>query len=157
MVTGRQVTAYTGMAVYFSLSLRTKKCPAQKENNMELMDKKSDVKPMRSLFGKELPKSFSWYREVRMARNMITAVTEKQRATREVMAKMSNKGSFSRFGVPSFSFTPPGTVEDVAKATVAMRAATTEHDSEVLDSHSPPVFTRSLCSRVKISLAVSPL
>lgn len=157
MVTGRQVTAYTGMAVYFSLSLRTKKCPAQNETNIEVMDTNSDVKPTRSLLGKTVPKSFSWYLEVRMARNMITAVTEKQRATREAMAKMSNAGSFSRFGVPTFSFTPPGTVADVAKATVAIRAATTEHDSEVLDSQSPPAFTRFLCSWVKISFAVSPL
>ncbi|KAJ9696110.1 hypothetical protein PVL29_008384 [Vitis rotundifolia] len=123
---------------------------------MEAMDKKSDVKPTRSFLGKSMRKSLSWYREVRMARNMITALTEKQSATREDMAKMSNAGLSSRFGVPTFSFTPPGTVADVAKATVAMRAATTEHDSEVLNSHSPPAWTRSVCFSVKISFAVSP-
>lgn len=44
-VTGKQVTAYIRNAAYFSLSLSTKKCPAQKEINTEAMDTKSDVKP----------------------------------------------------------------------------------------------------------------
>ena len=42
---------------------------------------------------------------------------------------------------------PPGIAVDVAKATVAMSAATTEQDSEVLLSHSPPSWTSfSWCS-----------
>ena len=119
----------------FSLSLSTKKCPAQKETNIAAMDKKSEVKPNSSFLGRELRKSFSWYLEVRMARNKNKAVTETHSATSEEMAKMSNAACFSRIGVPLFSLTPPGKVVDAAKATVAMSAATTEQDSEVLFSH----------------------
>ena len=140
---GKHVTAYTGSALFFNLSLSTKKCPAQKEINIDAMDTKSEVNPSRSFLGKSLRKSFSWYREVRMARNKNKAVTEKHRATSEVTAKTSNAGCVSRVGVPLLSLIPPGTAVDVAKATVAMSAATTEQDSEVLFNHSPPLLTSS--------------
>ena len=43
-VTGKQVTAYTGNAAYFSSSLRTKKCPAQKDTMIATMETKRDDK-----------------------------------------------------------------------------------------------------------------
>ena len=156
-VIGRQVTAYTGNAAYFSSSFRTKKCPAQKAINIEAMETNSDVKPSKSFLGRSPPKSISWYRDVKMERNMTRAVTEKQSATSDEMAKTSNAGWFSSVGVPISCLTPPGTVVALAKATVAMSAATTEQDSEVLVSHSPPSLTRSLWVSVNISLEVSPL
>lgn len=85
------------------------------------------------------------------------AVTEKQRATSDAMANASKAGWFSRVGLPLSSLMPPGTVVAVAKATVAMRAATTEQDSEVLVSHCPPSFTIFLWDSVKRSLAVWPI
>ena len=118
------------------------------------MDTNNEVKPSKSFPGKSTRKSFSWYREVRMERNKNKAVTEKHRATSEVTAKITNAGWLSRFGVPLFSLTPPGTVVDVAEATVAVSAATTEQDSEVLFSHSPPSLTRFLWFSVKISAGV---
>ncbi|TQD77305.1 hypothetical protein C1H46_037171 [Malus baccata] len=72
------------------------------------------------------------------------------------MAKISKAGWFSRIGAPLSSLMPPGTVVEVAKATVAMRAATTEQDSEVLVSHSPPALTIVVWVSVKISFAVLP-
>ena len=63
---------------------------------------------------------------------MTKAVTEKQSATSDDMAKTSNAGWFSRVGVPLSCLTPPGTVVELAKATVAMSVATTEHELEVL-------------------------
>ncbi|TQD78508.1 hypothetical protein C1H46_035937 [Malus baccata] len=123
---------------------------------MVVIDTNSDVSPTKSFLGRSLPKSFSWYRDVKMDRNMTMAVTEKQRATREAMAKMSKAGWFSRVGVPLSSLMPPGTVVEVAKATVAMRAATTEQDSEVLVNHSPPSLTIVVWVSVKICFAVLP-
>uniref|UniRef100_A0A7N2MDP1 Uncharacterized protein n=1 Tax=Quercus lobata TaxID=97700 RepID=A0A7N2MDP1_QUELO len=111
------------------------------------MDTKSEVNPSRSFLGRSLRKSFSWYLEVRIARNKNKAVTEKHRATSEVTAKTSNAGYVSRYGEPLPSLIPPGIAVDFAKATVAMSAATTEQDSEVLLSHSPPSWTSfSRCS-----------
>lgn len=79
-----------------------------------------------------------------IARNMITDVTEKQSATRDATENMLNAGSFAKVGLSLSSLKPPGKVEEVAKATVAMRAATTEHDVEVLMSHLLPFLTSSL-------------
>ena len=51
---------------------------------------------------------------------------------------------------------PPGAVVELAKATVAIRVATTEHDVAVLISQSPPSFTRHLWLSEKSSFGVSP-
>ncbi|TQD78509.1 hypothetical protein C1H46_035938 [Malus baccata] len=123
---------------------------------MEDIETNSDVNPTKSFLGRSLPKSFSWYRDVKMARNMTMAVTEKQRATREAMAKMLKAGSFSRVGFPLALLMPPGMVVEVAKATVVTRAATTEQDLEVLVNHSPPVLTIVAWVSVKMSFAVLP-
>ena len=121
---------------------------------MAVMDIKRDDNPHNNFLGKSLPKSFSWCLEVRMAKNMTTAVTEKHRAMRDEMEKTLKAGCFSRVGFPLSASMPPGMVAEVVNATVAMRAATTEHELEVLFSHSPPFSTRFLWVSVKISLAV---
>ena len=152
IVIGKNVTVYTGNALKFNLSLRIKKCPEQKDTNIEAMATNSDVRPTKSFLGKLLPKSRSWYLDVSIDKNMTRAVTEKQRAMSDAMANTLNAGSFSRVGWPLSDLTPPGTVLDVAKATVAISAATTEHDSDVLVSQSPPDLTSSLWVSVKTSL-----
>ncbi|RVW91571.1 hypothetical protein CK203_046209 [Vitis vinifera] len=48
-----KVTAYTGRAAFLSSSLRTKKCPAQKETNIAAIDMNRAVKP-----NKQLPRQF---------------------------------------------------------------------------------------------------
>nr|POE69635.1 hypothetical protein CFP56_14440 [Quercus suber] len=118
------------------------------------MDTKREVKPISSFVGKSLRKSFCSYREVRMERNVNKEVMEKHRATSEEIAKMVIAGWFSRFGEPLSSLMLPGIVVDAAKATVATSAATTEQDSEVLSSHSPPSLTKSLWLSSKISSGV---
>lgn len=132
-----------------------KTCPAQNDTSMEAMEANSDVKPRRSFLGKSDAKSFSWYREVRIERKKTSAVMEKQRATNDEMAKASKAGLSLRVGVPLSDLTPPGTVDDVVNATVAMSAATTEQDSEVLASHSLPSLIRVSCVRTKTSFGVS--
>ena len=153
-VTGKQVTAYTGNAAYFSSSLRTKKCPAQKDTKIAAMETKRDDKPSNSFLGRSLRKSLTWYLEVRMARNMTTEVTEKQRATSDEIANMRNAVWRSSIGLPLSSLIPPGTVAEVAKATVAISAATTEQESDVALSHFPPFSTSSLCDSLKTSFGV---
>ena len=116
---------------------------------MEAMETKSDVNPNSIFLGSALPKSFSWWRDVRMARNMIRAVTEKQRAINDEIAKSSNVIGFALSGMvfPGLVLVvelPPGALVELAKATVAMRMETTEQDVAVFVSHSPPVLTRPL-------------
>lgn len=94
---------------------------------------------------------------MRIDRKNTRAVTEEQRATSDEMVKMLNAGFPSKVGTPIPSLTPPGTVDDIANATVAISAATTEQDSEVLLSHSLPSLTGSLCVSVNISFGVWPL
>ena len=84
-------------------------------------------------------------------------VTEKQRAIKAVMAKASKAGLSLSVGTPLSELMPPGTVDDAVNATVATSAATTEHDSEVLVSHSLPSLVRFLCDSKKRSFGVSPL
>ena len=100
------------------------------------MEMKSDVKPTRSFPGRSFAKSFSWNLDVRMAKNMVNKVTEKHSAINDEIANTSKAVSFSSFGfqVDLYSI-PPGMEAEVAKATPAMRAATTEHESEVFTSH----------------------
>ena len=109
--------------------------------NIEKMDTNSELKATNSFTGNFLKKSEGCFREVRMERNMMSAVTEKQSAISEEIAKISNPGCPSKVGLPVLSSLPPGTVLDVAKETPATNAATTEHDSEVLSSDSPPLLT----------------
>ncbi|KAJ9685126.1 hypothetical protein PVL29_017238 [Vitis rotundifolia] len=154
-VAGRQVTAYTGNAAILSSSLSTKKWPAQKETKIAAMDMKREVNPAKGFLGNSLPKSFSSYLDVRIARNVTVEVTKEQRAMSDEIAKIPNAVCYSRFDFVLPSLVPPGTVVDVAKATVAMSVATNENVVAVLFSHCPPFCTRSLCSRVKICFADS--
>ena len=121
---------------------------------MAAMDIKRDDNPHSNFLSKSLPKSFSWCLDVSMAKNMMTAVTEKHKAMRDEMEKMLKAGCFSRVGFQLSDSMPPGMVAEVVKATVAMRASMREHELEVLLSHSPPFSTWFLWVSVKISLAV---
>ncbi|KAJ9689139.1 hypothetical protein PVL29_014674 [Vitis rotundifolia] len=131
-----------------------KKWPAQKDTNIAAMEIRSNDKPPRSFVGKAVLKSFSRYLDVRIPRKITKEVTEEQREISDEIENTRNAGSFPRTGFPLSM--PPGTVADVAKATVAISAATTEHDFEVSFSHPPPRSTSALCVSVKTSTAVSP-
>ncbi|PNX85157.1 hypothetical protein L195_g041224 [Trifolium pratense] len=120
------------------------------------MATKRELNPRRSLNGKSRRKSLACFREVRIERNMMSPVTEKQRPMSEEIAKTSNAGLPSSIGLPS-SVVPPGTALAVAKETPATRAATTEQDSDVSFSHSLLSFIRSACDFLKISRDVLPL
>ncbi|KAA8543282.1 hypothetical protein F0562_021223 [Nyssa sinensis] len=91
-----------------------------------------------------------------MARKMRTEVTEKKNADRDEKVKALKAGSFLSVGVPLPSLTPPGTVVDVAKATVATSVPTTKEDWEVLVSHSRSLMMSSMCVFKNMSTAVLP-
>jgi hypothetical protein len=118
-----------------------KKWPEQKAVNIATMDKKRELNPKRSFLGKSILKSLASFRDVSIERNIMSAVTEKQRPITEDIANASNAGLPSNAGSPVSLLVPPGTVLDVAKETPARSAATTEQDSEVSLSHSLPSFT----------------
>ena len=112
-----------------------KKFPEQKQINMDAMDIKREVKPSKKFLGKFLVKSLSWPLETKMARNINKEIIEQQRATRDDIAKILKARRCSNIGTPVFWSTPPGTVADEAKATVAMSAAIKEQELDVLFSH----------------------
>lgn len=64
---------------------------------------------------------------------------------------------FPSCGVPLVWFNSPGIVVEAAKATVAISAATTEQDSEVLFNQLPPSSTNFSWVSSKISSGVLPL
>lgn len=118
-----------------------KKCPAQNETNIDAIDVQSEVIPMRSFFGKSIATSFSWNLDVSIERNKTRAVTEEHSATSDATAKTLKAGCPLNTGTPVTSLAPPGIAVEVVNATVATSAATSEHDSEVLDSHFLPSLT----------------
>ncbi|KAJ1383378.1 hypothetical protein SESBI_43442 [Sesbania bispinosa] len=56
------------------------------------MDTKRELKPRRSLNGKSLRKSSACFLEVRIARSVMSHVTEKHSPTNEAMANTLNAG-----------------------------------------------------------------
>ncbi|KAI5409052.1 hypothetical protein KIW84_054750 [Lathyrus oleraceus] len=122
--------------------------------NIATMDKKRELNPKRSFLGKSILKSLASFREVSIERNIMSAVTEKQRPITEDIANASNAGLPSNVGSPVSLWFPPGTVLDVAKETPARSAATTEQDSEVSLSHALPSCTSVACEFLNNSPAV---
>ncbi|KAF3658269.1 hypothetical protein FXO38_13304 [Capsicum annuum] len=147
------VAAYIGNAAFLKLSWRTKKCAAQNETKIAVIDAKSEVNPRSNFRGKSFSKSLCWHRDVRIAKKNTRAVTEKQRETSDAIENTSKAGSCSKCGLP-LSSAPPGIVADVVNATVAISAATTENDSAVLVSHSVPSTSNFSCVSSKIRLGV---
>ncbi|EXB64220.1 hypothetical protein L484_002353 [Morus notabilis] len=88
---------------------------------MEAMEKKSDDNPAKAfsagLCRNPFPGVVAW--------NIIKEVTEKHRAINDDTANSWNDVWFSRVGLPLRLSVPPGKVVELAKATVAMRHATT--------------------------------
>ncbi|MCH81066.1 hypothetical protein A2U01_0001845 [Trifolium medium] len=93
---------------------------------------------------------------MRIERNMMSPVTEKERLISEEIAKIPNAGLPSSIGLPS-SVVPPGTALAVVKEIPATREATTEQDWDMCISHSLLSFIRSACDFLKISRDVLPL
>ncbi|KAL4393534.1 uncharacterized protein DS421_2g40250 [Arachis hypogaea] len=91
-----------------------------------------------------------------MESNTISAEMEKQSATNDDMANVSNDSCPSRFGI-SLLLLLPDILLDVAKETPAMSDAITVQDSAVFLSHSLPLRTSSLWLSMKFSPEISPL
>lgn len=111
---------------------------AQNEINVAPIDPKRALIPAINFPGKLLPKASElWYGEMRMVRNIMREVSDKERATNVDITKILKAGFPRKLAAPSLLF-PPGKVVEAAKVTAAMRLATTEKDWDVLLSHSPP-------------------
>jgi len=91
------------------------------------MDRKRELRPRKTLNGKDLRKSLDSFGEEGMVRNVMSAVTEKQSPTSEATANTWNSGLPSKLGLP-LSSVPPGMELVVAKETLATTAATAEQD-----------------------------
>lgn len=121
-----------------------------KHINMAAMDIKREVKPKKRFLGTFLLKSLYWHLEVRRSKNTSSEMKEEQSATRAEIAKSLKAKWCWKIGLPVSWSTPPGTVADEAKATVAIRAAMKEQELHVLLRHSLLFSKSSLCVSVNI-------
>lgn len=89
---GMHVAPYIGIAAFLYLSRRTKKCAAQNEIKIAVIDAKSEVNPRSNFLGKSFSKSLCRHRDVRIAKKNTRAVTEKQREISDVTENTSKAG-----------------------------------------------------------------
>lgn len=88
--------------------------------------------------------------DMRIEKKMSKEVKEVDRASSDEIANNLKAKWFWKMGSPVSWFTPPGTVDDEAKARVDIRAAITEQELHMLFSHSL-LFVRSFsCVPIKI-------
>ena len=122
---------------------------------IDVMEMNRVRRPIINLFGKAYRKSSSAYRAVRIDKNVRMAAVDEKRERASETAKMMKAFSTVKIGYPLSPF-PPGTVMAAAKTTVAMSAATTEHEFAVSFIHFSPSITRSLCASVNTIEGVFP-
>ena len=89
-------------------------------------------------------------------KNMSKDVKEEKRASSDEIANNLQAKWCWKSGKPESWLTPPGTVAEYAKATVATRAASKEQESPVLLSHFLLLSRRFSCFLVKISSGQNP-
>lgn len=89
---GMHVAPYIGIAAVLNLSRRTKKCAAQNETKIAVIDAKREVNPSSNFLGSSFSKSLCWHRDVRIAKKNTRAVTEKQRETSDAIENTSKAG-----------------------------------------------------------------
>lgn len=99
--------------------------------------------PSDSLFGSSCLKSRNRNGDDKTERNMTTEAKEDVSDRTSVTVKTTKRGFFLRTGSPVLSSEPPGKVYMAAKATVAIRTATTEQPSTVCFNHSTDWSRRS--------------
>lgn len=120
---------------------------------MLAIDKNSMERPTIIFLGRDLRKSSSAYREVRIDKNTSTEEEEEKSVNASAMVKTMNDFSFKKKGKPSLLL-PPGTVNAAVNATVTMSAATTMPNDAASFIHLSPSLTKSLCFSVKSSRGV---
>ena len=125
----------------------------QKETSIATTNRKRELRPTRSFNGKPRRKSWVRFRELKMERNAMIELMDKQSPIREAIANALNAGWPSSGTLPS-SLVPPGTVLAEAKATPATIPATAEQDVDVSLSCLMLSLTSSLCDTLKICPAV---
>jgi hypothetical protein len=110
----------------------------QKAIIIDAIEMNREVSPTINFKGRDLRKSFSAYREVRMNKNINIAVEEEKSATPSAMVKYRNAFSLKKFGIPVLSSVPPGMLNAAENTTVAIIVATSKHEVAVSFIHFSP-------------------
>ena len=122
---------------------RIMKREAQKVIFMVAMERIRVERPTIIFLGKDLRKSSSAYRDVRMPRNINNEVEAESRDRASDIIKTIKTFSFKKVGKPKSWSLPPGTVIAAANIMVTIRAATTVQEDAVSFIHFSPSFTNS--------------
>ena len=111
-------------------------------------------RPTIIFLGKDLRKSSSAERGVRMQRNINNEAEAESRDRASDIIKTIKPFSFKKVGVPESCLLPPGIVIAAVNIMVTIRAATTVQEDVVPFIHFSPSFTNSLWLSVNNSRAV---
>ena len=129
-----------GIDVKGSFALKMMKKVDTKATIIKAIEKKSVLKPISNLKGRDLRKSSCAYREVRMPKNITIAMLDETKESASAIAKLTKIGSRWKIGMPLFWSSPPGNVSAEVNAIVATRAATTKQEVAVVFIHFSPSF-----------------
>ncbi|KAM2853231.1 hypothetical protein FF1_023842 [Malus domestica] len=111
---------------------------------MVAIDKKRVKRPIIIFVGKDLLKSSSEKRDVRIPKNMIIEVVEEKSETASETINVVTTFLVKNVGRPVFSSFPPGTVNAAANIMVTMRAPTTVQEVAVSFNDFSASFANSL-------------
>ncbi|KAK0579798.1 hypothetical protein LWI29_031589 [Acer saccharum] len=130
MPTGKKEAQHMRVVVHLGRSSKrmTRKIVDTNASMVVATDMKSKAKPSVNFLGTASRKLSRSKGDVRMARNITTAVKEKDRESMSDMVKNRNNGELMKNGRPLLPLIPPGTVKAAAKTNVETRTATVEHD-----------------------------
>lgn len=121
---------------------------APKATIIATMEMNNVISPMMSLRGSDSRKSSSAQRDVRIPKNMNTAVEEENNPTASAAAKTKKE---------RLLFVPYENFIAAENIVVMIRDATIEHADAVFLIHNPPLSTNSLCASLKTMCGVFPL
>lgn len=144
----------TGITIHDRLGC-IKKRAVEKVIIMVAIEKKRVASPTIIFVGKDLRKSCSSYRDVRIVKNINTDVDEENSDSVSDTMKIVNNFLSENIGKPVFGSLPPGTVKATANIIVIIRAPTTVQDVAVVFIQSSPSFFISLWASVNSFVGLS--
>jgi hypothetical protein len=115
---------------------------------MVAIEKKRHERPTINFVGKDLRKSSSLYRDVRIPKNINNDDEDANNDIASDTMKTMKEFRFKYIGMPEYWSYPPGTVKIAENIMVAIRAATTVQGSAVAFIHFSPSSTNFLCCSV---------
>lgn len=140
---GIEASAEIEIANRINPCLKIKKKARTKATIIVIIATKRNKSPQINFLGNDLRKSSMENREVRMDKKERIEEVEEAKDTASAMAKILNKVSRTKIGIPVPCPLPPGTVKAAAKTTVAIRVATSMHEFAVFIIHFSAFFRRS--------------